>query len=93
MVGCTQEQIYFGRIQDSDEDILEAILRTFDAAPKYNPNLLQSDTDSEAGSTQQVGQWMNLSSLVACSLAMQDQGLGVVLQKRCLCAMHMTVLL
>ncbi|BDA49281.1 UDP-glucose:glycoprotein glucosyltransferase 1 [Coccomyxa sp. Obi] len=49
-----QEAVYFSRIQDSDEDLLGAILRAFDAAPKYNPRLLQTDTDSAAGSAQQV---------------------------------------
>lgn len=51
-----QEEVYFSRIKDSDEDLLGAILRTFDAAPKYNPRLLQSNTDSAAGSAHQVTQ-------------------------------------
>ncbi len=51
-----QEEVYFSRIQDSDEDLLGAILRTFDAAPKYNPRLLQTNTDSAAASAQQVTQ-------------------------------------
>ena len=53
-MGRAQEEVYFSRIQDSDEDLLGAILRTFNAAPKYNPRLLQSDSDSAAGSAQQV---------------------------------------
>lgn len=51
-----QEQVYFGKIQDSDEDMLEAVLRTFEAAPKYNPGLLQlADASDGSSVSRQVG--------------------------------------
>ena len=47
-----QEAAYFGRLQDSEDDVLEAILRIFKAVPKHNPRLLEpaSDDDDEPGS-------------------------------------------
>jgi hypothetical protein len=92
-VGCAQEQIYFNRIQDSDEDILGAILRTFNAAPKYNPTLLQSDTDSAADTPQQVRQWICASQFFLLSLFIKIRRLKSFPLERALCATQFAMLL
>lgn len=91
LVGCAQEQIYFNRIQDSDEDILGAILRTFNAAPKYNPTLLQSDTDSAADTPQQVRQWICASQCFL--LFIKTRRFKSFLLERALCATRVAMLL
>ena len=49
-----QEAAYFGRLQDSEDDMLEAILRIFKAVPKHNPRLLEpaSDDDDDNGDSE-----------------------------------------
>lgn len=55
-----QEAAYFGRLQDSEDDMLEAVLRIFKAVPKHNPRLLEpaaddEDEESDSGAVRQAG--------------------------------------
>lgn len=67
-----QEAVYFKKLRDSDEDMLEAILRAFDAAPKHNPRLLGiEEVYSAGGEIKQVG---SLSTSLSIADVAQQQG-------------------